>query len=118
MVAATVSTAAFSSVCSASWIAETDDREAAAAADREVADGLLDALGGGTLERRVGRRRRSRASSRGRPRLAKAAGTTTSDTNGAAAMPRAIADWPCVMPTAAASAKAIREADSMKTSPP
>ena len=49
---------------------------------------------------------------------ANAAGTTISETNGAAAIPIAIADWPCEIPTAAASANAKRDADSMKTRPP
>ena len=95
LVAATVSTAAFSSVCSASWIPETDDREAAAAADREVA----------RRPPRCPPRRAPRAPRRSTAgaavdalrcaaRRANAAGTTTSETNGAAAMPSAIADWP------------------------
>ena len=52
------------------------------------------------------------------PRRAKAAGTTTSETNGAAAIPSATAVWPLVMPSAAASAKQIRETDSISTRPP
>ena len=51
-------------------------------------------------------------------RRANAAGTTTSDTNGAAAMPSATAVWPLVMPSATASAKHRRETDSISTRPP
>ena len=45
-------------------------------------------------------------------------GTTTSETNGAAAMPSATADWPSAIPTATASAKARRVIASRNTSPP
>ena len=55
-VASTVSTAAFSSVCSESMIPDTQHREAAAAAQRElvVGGGLLHALGARAGECRVG----------------------------------------------------------------
>ncbi len=49
---------------------------------------------------------------------ANAAGTTTSETNGAAAIPSATAVCPLAMPTATASAKQMRETDSISTSPP
>ena len=49
---------------------------------------------------------------------ANAAGTTTSETNGAAAMPSATAVWPLAMPIATAIAKLMRETDSISTSPP
>ncbi len=52
------------------------------------------------------------------PRRANAAGTTTSESSGAAAMPSATAVWPLAMPIATASAKQMREVDSIRTSPP
>jgi hypothetical protein len=45
-------------------------------------------------------------------------GTTTRDTNGAAAMPSATADCPSATPTATATAKASRADASRNTSPP
>ena len=52
---------------------------------------------------------------RSRPRRANAIGTTTSETNGAAAMPRATASWPVAIPTATANTKHRRESASMNT---
>ena len=96
--------------------------------------GLLDALGARSRQRRVGlvdgdrRPRQVGVVGMGRggvvglaallPRRANAAGTTTSETNGAAAIPSATAVWPLVMPSATASAKQMRESDSISTRPP
>ena len=64
------------------------------------------------------RRAALRAVSRARPlRLrANATGTTTSETNGAAAMPSATAVCPLAMPSATAIAKQMRDVDSISTS--
>ena len=134
-VASTVSTAAFSSVCSASMIPDThtakppprrsDSSSWAAASCTPSVPGPASAASASSAvigpsssrscstacapARRAARSRRSRA---------KAAGTTTSETNGAAAMPSATAVWPLVMPSATAIAKQMRETDSISTSPP
>ena len=47
-----------------------------------------------------------------------ASGTTTSETNGAAAMPIATTDSPLAIPIAAATANSSRAVASMNTSPP
>ena len=113
--AAIVSTAAFSSVCSASWMPETEiAKPLPRRIDRSLtASSIPSAAGPSSAASLAAGARSSRAA-----RLANAAGTTTSDTKGAAAIPRPIADCPWLIPTAAASAKAKREADSMNTSPP
>ena len=93
-----VSTAALSSVCSASMIAST------ATAKRPPRATLS-----------------SSSSRRGPPARgwrANASGTTTSDTNGAAAMPSATAVCPSAIPTATASANISRDVASRNTSPP
>ena len=51
-------------------------------------------------------------------RRANASGTTTSETNGAAAIPSATAVWPSAIPTATASANSSRDVASRNTSPP
>ena len=96
-VASTVSTAAFSSVCSASMMPETDTAKPPPRRSERslVRRRLLHALGARPGERRVGLvdgdRRAPRAGSGcralARRARANAPGTTTSETNGAAAMP-------------------------------
>ncbi len=121
-VASTVSTAAFRSACSESMIAETkiakppprrSERSSCAAVSctpsvpgPASAASASSTVIGASWAIGIGVRR------------AKAAGTTTSETSGAAAMPSATALWPLAIPTATASAKQRRESDSISTSPP
>ena len=53
-----------------------------------------------------------------RGRRENASGTTTSETNGAAAMPIATTDWPSAIPISTATANSSRAVASMNTSPP
>jgi len=95
-----VRTAAFRRVCSASMITAT--------ASANVVDSVaVMPSATSSLSRSIGGSRRE-----------KATGTTTSDSAGAAAMPRATAPSPDAIPTATASGNRKREIDSISTSPP
>ncbi len=102
-VPSTVSTAALSSVCSASMTENT--ATANPAPRRSVSPPSVSftaaTLGGGSFCRR-----------------AKNHGTTSSDANGPAAIPIATAVCPDVTPTTTANAKQTRAIASMKTSAP
>ena len=95
-----VSTAAFTSVCSASMISRT------ANANRPPRARPRSSAGPGGRRPGAG------------VRLRNASGTTISEHSGAAAMPSATAVWPSAMPTATARANISRDVDSRKTSPP
>ena len=91
VVAATVSTAAFNNVCSASWMPETEiAKRPPRRIERSLTASSMPSAAGpssAASETLTAPRERWLA-------LRNAAGTTTSETNGAAAMPTAIADWP------------------------
>ena len=98
-VALTVSTPAFSSVCSAAMMHST------ATAKRPPRARSSSSSSGSGASLALGRR-------------ANAIGTTTRLTKGAAAMPSATKVCPDAIPIATATANSSREKDSMKTSPP
>ncbi len=83
--------------------------------DREHRDGEAPAAGDAEL---VARALAPRPRGPGAGRRENASGTTTSETNGAAAMPSATAVCPSAIPTATASANSSRDVASRKTSPP
>ena len=101
-VASTVSTAALISVCSASIIANTATAKPVPWRSVRPPSASFTAPG----------------SAGGSARRQKKAGTTTSDTKGAAAMPIATADCPSAIPTITASAKQTRDVASRRTRPP